>query len=78
MPAVQSCSRTAGQSALPPNKQPNLAEVVGYMPRRGDFEIEYDNDAELLLAEMEFNDDDTEEEKLNKFRLIDIYNHKLT
>ena len=28
------------------------AEVVGYMPRRGDFEIEYDNDAELLLAEM--------------------------
>ena len=48
------------------------------MPRRGDFEFEYDNDAELLLAEMEFNDDDTEEEKVMKFRLIDIYNHKLT
>ena len=31
------------------------------MPKRGDFEVEYDNDAELLLAEMEFNDDDTEE-----------------
>lgn len=27
---------------------------------------------------MEFNDDDTEEEKNMKFRLIDIYNHKLT
>ena len=26
---------------------------------------------------MEFNDDDSEEEKLMKFRLIDIYNHKL-
>lgn len=26
---------------------------------------------------MEFNDDDTEEEKAMKFRLIDIYNHKL-
>lgn len=27
---------------------------------------------------MEFNDDDSEEEKRMKFRLIDIYNHKLT
>jgi len=26
---------------------------------------------------MEFNEDDTEEEKLMKFRLMDIYNHKL-
>ena len=24
------------------------------MPLRGDFDVEYDNDAELLLAEMEF------------------------
>ncbi len=47
------------------------------MPKRGDFEVEYDNDAQLLLAEMQFNDDDTEEEKAMKFRLIDIYNHKL-
>lgn len=38
----------------------NPAEVVGFMPRRGDFEIQYDNDAELLLAEMEFNEDDSE------------------
>ena len=30
-------------------------EIVGYMPKRGDFEVEFDNDAELLLAEMEFN-----------------------
>ena len=44
------------------------------MPKRGDFEVYYDNDAELLLAEMEFTDEDTEEEKQMKFRLIDIYN----
>lgn len=50
------------------------AEIVGYMPKRGDFEVEYDNDAELLLAEMEFTDEDTTEEKAMKFRLIDIYN----
>jgi hypothetical protein len=30
----------------------NPAEIVGYMPKRRDFEVEYDNDAELLLAEM--------------------------
>lgn len=47
------------------------------MPKRGDFEVEYDNDAELLLAEMEFNDQDTEEQTAMKLRLIDIYNQKL-
>ena len=31
------------------------------MPKRGDFEVEYDTEAELLLAEMEFNDEDTKE-----------------
>ena len=56
----------------------NPSEIIGYLPRRGDFEVEYDNEAELLLAEMEFNDDDTEEEREMKFRLIDIYNKKLT
>jgi hypothetical protein len=25
------------------------------MPKRKDFDVEFDNDAELLLAEMEFN-----------------------
>lgn len=32
----------------------SASEIVGYMPLRGDFDVEYDNDAELLLAEMEF------------------------
>ena len=30
-------------------------EILGYMPLRGDFDVEFDNDAELFLAEMEFN-----------------------
>jgi transcriptional adapter 2-alpha len=47
------------------------------MPKRGDFDIEYDNDAELLLAEMEFNDDDKESELKMKFKLLDIYNARL-
>jgi len=28
------------------------------MPKRRGFDIEFDNDAELLLAELEFTDDD--------------------
>jgi len=36
-------------------------EVVGYMPKRGDFDQEYDMDAELLLADMEFFEEDTDE-----------------
>jgi transcriptional adapter 2-alpha len=40
--------------------------------------VEYDNDAELLLAEMEFNEDDSEEEKRAKFRLMEIYNIRLS
>ena len=32
----------------------DLAQLVGYLPKRGDFDIEYDNDAELMLADMEF------------------------
>lgn len=47
------------------------------MPLRGDFDIEYDNDAELLLAEMEFNDDDKESELKMKYKLLEIYNARL-
>lgn len=39
------------------NKDSNTSasEIVGFMPYRGDFDFEFDNEAELLLAEMEFN-----------------------
>ena len=68
-------------------KQPHqsASEIVGYMPKRvyinlyykGDFDIEYDNDAELLLAEMEFNDDDKDYEIDMKMKVLDIYNLRL-
>ena len=54
------------------------------MPLRGDFDVEYDNDAELLLAEMEFNgfyfiilDDETQEEYELKMKIFEIYNARL-
>ena len=30
------------------------ADLPGFLPLREDFDVEHDNDAELLLAEMEF------------------------
>lgn len=47
------------------------------MPLRQEFDVEYDNEAELLLAEMEFLDDDTEEEKRIKNNILEIYNLRL-
>lgn len=42
-----------------PNAAFSQPEFAGYMPHRGDFETEYDNEAELILCDMAFHDDDT-------------------
>lgn len=55
----------------------SINEIVGFMPLRGDFDCEYDNDAELLLAEMEFAEDDSPEEIELKYRILEIYNKRL-
>eukprot|EP01118_Nematostelium_gracile_P018259 TRINITY_DN8065_c0_g1_i1.p1 TRINITY_DN8065_c0_g1~~TRINITY_DN8065_c0_g1_i1.p1 ORF type:complete len:443 (-),score=90.43 TRINITY_DN8065_c0_g1_i1:87-1346(-) len=67
------------EGALPP--KPNAAfsqpEFAGYMPNRGDFETDYENDAEMILCEMAFHDDDSPLERNLKLKVIDIYNQKL-
>ena len=52
-------------------------EVIGYLPKRGDFDQEYDMDAELLLADMEFFEEDTEEQIQLKNSVIELYNARL-
>jgi transcriptional adapter 2-alpha len=52
-------------------------DVIGYMPLRGDFNVEYDNDAELILADMEFAEDDTKSDTDLKFEVLRLYNAKL-
>ena len=47
------------------------------MEKRGDFEHEYDNDAELILAEMEFNEEDSADVVRMKEEILDIYNARL-
>lgn len=50
--------------------------MSGYNPKRQEFDPEYDNDAEQLLAEMEFKDTDTEEEREIKLRVLRIYSKR--
>ncbi|XWS18083.1 hypothetical protein CRYUN_Cryun32bG0011300 [Craigia yunnanensis] len=59
------------------NDGPSLVELSGYNPKRQEFDPEYDNDAEQLLAEMEFKDTDTEEERELKLRVLRIYSKRL-
>ncbi len=47
------------------------------MPLRGDFTIEYDDDAEQLLAEMEFFEDDEPNEVRIKEEVLLLYNKRL-
>ncbi|CAI9782150.1 unnamed protein product [Fraxinus pennsylvanica] len=56
---------------------PSLLELSGYNLKRQEFEIEYDNDVEQLLADMEFKETDTQEERELKLRVLRIYSKRL-
>lgn len=55
----------------------SASEVLGYWPKREEFDIEYLNDAELEIAELEFLDDDTPDEKELKMNVLKVYNAQL-
>lgn len=74
--------KTGAPTVLPPRLEDTAtlpgAELVGFMPRRGDFDIEHENDAEVAIAEMEFLETDTEQEKQLKIQVLQIYYQKQT
>lgn len=53
-------------------------ELLGYAPKRGDFDVEYDDEAEETIAELEIGEDDDEEAIDLKVRLLQIYNERLS
>ncbi|GMH10983.1 hypothetical protein Nepgr_012824 [Nepenthes gracilis] len=55
----------------------SMTDLSGYNSKRQEFDIEYDNDAEQLLADMEFKDTDTESERELKLRVLRIYSRRL-
>ncbi|CAE7832749.1 ADA2, partial [Symbiodinium sp. KB8] len=52
-------------------------DISGFLPLRGDFEVEWDNDAELMLADMEFREGEHPTETELKLKVVEIYNAKL-
>lgn len=58
------------------DEEPSMTELSGYNFKRHEFEIEYDNDAEQVLADMEFRDTDTDAERELKLRVLRIYSKR--
>lgn len=56
---------------------PSVTELSGYNFKRQEFDVEYDNDAEQLLADMEFKDADTDAEHELKLQVLHIYSKRL-
>jgi len=77
--ARETRSRTGGkiQEPKPGASRPVDPDLSGYMPNRGEFETEWDNEAEFLIKDIEVSEDDDEETKGWKVRLLEIYNWKL-
>lgn len=55
---------------------PSITEFSGYNFKRQEFEIEYDNDAEQILADMEFKDSDTNADRELKLRVLHVYSKR--
>ena len=74
-------NRPGGPTVLPmrPEDIPKLpgSEIAGYMPRRGDFDIEYENNAEEAIADMEFAPGESEQDRNLKLAVLAIYHSKL-
>lgn len=47
------------------------------MGNRGEFETEYNNEAEYLLADMAYNEEDTDTTRELKTRMLEIYYYRL-
>ncbi|KAK9807904.1 hypothetical protein WJX72_012486 [[Myrmecia] bisecta] len=56
----------------------NQIEITGFHAKRCEFEPEYDNEAEMVVAELDFREEDQDEEVSEKLQLMGIYNARLT
>lgn len=51
--------------------------LAGYLPKRGDFDVEFNDGAEAVMGDLEIGAEDSQEEAELKMRLVDIYNARL-
>ncbi|KAI8079944.1 Homeodomain-like protein, partial [Halteromyces radiatus] len=64
-------------SEKPMASGPAYHDIQGYMPKRKEFEVEPLNDAEQVIKDLAFYQDDTEQDIRLKLHMLDIYNTKL-
>lgn len=57
--------------------RPAHHDIQGYMPKRQEFEVEYDNSAEQVIKDLAFYGDDSEQDIRLKLIMLGIYNGKL-
>eukprot|EP00854_Cymbomonas_tetramitiformis_P000618 gene618-1044_t len=77
LPDLENAGSQRLQGAPETKVGPNSSDITGYHAKRNEFDPEYDNDAEIPLAEMEFGPNDTPEEYALKVRMLNIYNDRL-
>lgn len=58
----------------PLQSHPHLHEISGFMPARGEFDAEFENEAETHVKELTFDENETKEERDIKLALLEIYN----
>nr|CEL66734.1 TPA: myb-like DNA-binding domain-containing protein / Zinc finger, ZZ type domain-containing protein, putative [Neospora caninum Liverpool] len=63
--------------AKPVPPQPHHNNIQGYLPLRGDFDVEFDNHAEALLADMAIEAHESPAEKALKLSIVEAYNCRL-
>ncbi len=62
----------------PPASQPANHEIAGYMPGRREFDQDLENDAEQIVKDISFDEDDTEDDTRLKCAVLNSYNRILS
>lgn len=52
-------------------------EIIGYWPKREEFDVEYLNEAEIEIADIDFLEEDTPDERELKLNVLHVYNMNL-
>ncbi len=69
--------QTPSSSVVKASTDTDAQELSGYLPKRGDFEVEFDDKAEHIIADLEVYEDDDEATIEKKAQLVEMYNDRL-
>jgi len=62
---------------LKPGEAETAEEILGYRPKRHEFETEFLNDTEIEISHLEFDDNDKEEDLKIKYNVLKDYNLRI-